>query len=313
MDTSIVKSYELAEHESLANLCAITADLAVGLIHDFQSGQYLFAKFDANGITKVPICDEVLALRVYKTHLQNLSFGVVLFRAGTGIGLLIKDSIYFFDTSLRLERTFQIANDFPPDKHHRYFKPKRVFPLTDSLFGVSFNYCSCSPSYFSLLKFEGDTACYLQHATTLPEELYFQSDQHVLPPIVIMSIGGTDDELLFHTIGPDQNWYRYGMEFSMLCRLSVSRGKITKMCDVEKGFGCFSSDKRWLIVHQLRKNDTLHVYNTIGEYKAGIILKTKKNLGHLGKSYLWADIIEKSLWLHNASGVVLSDFSGDDI
>jgi len=236
-----------------------------------------------------------LDIQAIKENQNDLFFRSALFKTEDGFGCVFDKEVLLHSLKNGETRKLPITNSFPPDNHNRNIGPLRAFTIKNeeeiAVLQEDYFHKKCG-HFITKLIIENDKAYYKDMLFSLP------SDNRIIRTTDI----GYNTNILIHTVGEQKNFERYGMEHSRLYETNENI-PYQLISDIEKGYGNFSTDEKYLMIRTLRSPLNIIFYSTEGDKNFSIKLTPKKVLGKVDKHLKIFDAFENRLWLADCDNI----------
>ena len=308
MRSVIKQSYTFTEEYSIDSVVGLSEKDAIVLATS-QSGEYVLI-YVLNDKHFIKSLSNIPAMEKYKIAIRNLFVKIMLFKYKSGFGLIIEDYIYIWNSFDSEFKELQITNDFLPDKANRHIHKLRGSEIinTNSLLVLLSDYfISYSARYYSFLKLYESNAKWEGGLIELDVHQY-GLEKGLQGWIVIEDAIMNNEILTIFTIGEEKNYYKYGMDLSVMSKTNLN-SKMIKGRKVEPGFGNFNTSKDFLIIHSLKKKSKLYFYRLQDDKVHELSLSVTRNLGKGSNEYIRCDLIGNSLWIFNADMLNLCEIT----
>lgn len=138
-------------------------------------------------------------------------------------------------------------------------------------------------------------------ATVARPQYEYSRDEHLYPAIIdVLALSATSVRV--HSVGKPRRYAVYGMDFSALAEVD-DRWTSRPVATLDRGFGRFSADRRWLLLQGLRGKPRLSIYTADGQSRRRNLLDDNI-LGHVREHFYEWTCWGETLWLTDTDGAV---------
>jgi hypothetical protein len=129
----------------------------------------------------------------------------------------------------------------------------------------------------------------------------YPRDERLFSEIIdLLSLSATTVRV--HSVGKPKRYAAYGMDFSALADVD-GQWTSTPIATLDRGFGTFSTDRRWLLLQGLRGKPRIRFY-TVDGHAGGRLNLGDNVMGHVQNVLLRVDLSGETLWLTDTYGAV---------